>query len=82
MTCDHPPITISDPVRELQTFYGTRPVCVESILYRQFVARDRSLEPQLYNSLASGPTPGLLSQTFPLPGVADDSSDDRQSAMG
>ena len=49
MTCDHPPIIINDHMPELQTFIGTRPASVEEMIYRQFIARDRSLCPQMRN---------------------------------
>ena len=88
-TCARPPITAPpvvsasvDPLRELQSPIGPRPANFDAFLRRQTLARDLRLEPQLYNWLAMGKSPGSLPRTFPITGGESGTSADRQSAQG
>ena len=85
MTCSTPPdslpavdIPTMDHLIELQSYIGTRPADVDSLLYRQPIARDLRLEPHLYNWLVLGLAPGSIPQTFPLSGGEADNSDGAQ----
>ena len=69
-------------MRELQSYIGTRPANVDALLRGQTPARDLRLEPQLYNWLAFGFSPGSPAPHFPLKGGTADNSDDHQSTKG
>ena len=70
------------PLRDLQSYIGTRPENADALLHRQTHARDLCLGHRLYNWLVFGLALGSLAPNFPLTGGEDDNSDDHHLTQG
>ena len=63
--CQLPPNTAIGPMREMQSLIGALQANFEALLRRLNLARDLRFEPQLYNWLVVGITPGRPRRLYP-----------------